>query len=164
MAPASVQQESAAEGVTASADDVAVLDPTVQLPPRAGVDGASSSSSSPFSSLPKTLGGAPATRRLVARVRAFSTKPLVCTAITLHAPSFEATGSGSSSGSRNNLKSLKIDALRRLLQHRVVAPGASLHFSGAAAARLYAGSDSVPGTHHAADAVTVVSVESSSAA
>jgi hypothetical protein len=32
VAPASVQQESAAEGAVASADEVAVLDPTVQLP------------------------------------------------------------------------------------------------------------------------------------
>jgi hypothetical protein len=85
---------------------------------------------------------------LEGRVRTLAAKPRACAALTLHAPSFEGKAGG-------------VDALRQLLQHRVVAPGAGVHLAGLAGG---GGGMGMEGTTATAGAASDASSSSAAAA
>ena len=103
VAPASVQQGTLASDAPSASDDAAVLDPSVRLPSFPGA---------PPPSARVDAGDAP----LEARVRALDARPAPCVTLRVRARDRDPTP-------------VAAESLRRLLQHRVLAPGAAVHLA-----------------------------------
>ena len=103
VAPASVQQGTLASDAPSASDDAAVLDPSVRLP---------SSPGAPPPSARVDAGDGP----LEARVRALDARPAPCVTLRVRAHDRDPTPAAA-------------ESLRRLLQHRVLAPGAAVHLA-----------------------------------